>query len=127
MLTNSKLMTIIPVKNLSRAKQFYQEKLQLVPEGEHSDGSFVFKCGDTKISLMPTEEGPKGDHTALSFEVENVKDEIASLESRGVKFEDYDLPRLKTINHIATMRDERAAWFTDTEGNILCIHEDLRH
>jgi hypothetical protein len=45
---------------------------------------------------------------------------------RRVRFEDYDLPDLKTVNHIFTTADERCAWFADTEGNILCIHEETR-
>jgi predicted enzyme related to lactoylglutathione lyase len=127
MLTNSEVMTVLPIMDMKRAKDFYQSKLQLIPEGEHGDGSFVFKCGHSKISLMPKPEGTKSDYTALSFEVKNIEDEISQLESRGVKFEDYDYPDLKTTQHIATMGDERSAWFKDTEGNILCIHQELPH
>jgi hypothetical protein len=58
----------------------------------------------------------------MSFEVDDLESEIADLESRGVTFEDYDLPDLKTENHVATMGDEQAAWFMDPDGNILCVH-----
>lgn len=126
MLTDSEIMVILPVRDMARAKEFYKTKLELVPEGERSDGSFVFKCGHVKLSLMPKPGGTKADHTALTIAVDNIKEEIASLKSRGVKFEDYSLPKLKTVDHIATMANEKAAWFTDTEGNILCIHEDLK-
>ena len=50
---------------------------------------------------------------------------IARLERTGVVFEDYDFPDLKTVNHVCVLGAEKAAWFQDTEGNFLCIHEDL--
>jgi hypothetical protein len=50
---------------------------------------------------------------------------VASLAARGVVFDDYDLPGLKTVNKVCILGSEKAAWFKDTEGNILCIHENL--
>ena len=50
---------------------------------------------------------------------------IRELESRGVKFHDYDLPGLKTVDHVCVLGSEKAAWFSDPEGNILCLHEEL--
>ena len=57
------------------------------------------------------------------WEVDDVAAEIADLEGRGVVFEDYDLPDLKTVDHIAEMGGEKAAWFLDPDGNVLCLHE----
>ena len=51
--------------------------------------------------------------------------EVAELKAKGVVFEEYNFPGLKTVNGIATAGGSKAAWFKDTEGNILCIHEDL--
>jgi predicted enzyme related to lactoylglutathione lyase len=126
MLTNSHITTILPVVQMDRARRFYEEKLGLMPVGGHADGSFVMRCSDGgTVSLLPKPEGTKAQHTALSFEVANLDQEIRDLEGRGVKFEDYDMPDFKTVNHVFTTADERCAWFTDTEGNILCIHEEL--
>ena len=75
--------------------------------------------------LLPREAGTQNPSTALTWEVDDVVAEVADLEGRGIVFEDYDLPDFKTVNHIAVMGTERAAWFTDTEGNILCLHELL--
>jgi hypothetical protein len=61
----------------------------------------------------------------MSFEVGDIAARIRELSGRGVTFEDYDLPGLKTVDHVCVLGSERAAWFTDTEGNILCLHEDL--
>jgi hypothetical protein len=61
----------------------------------------------------------------LSFEVRHIEDDIRELEQAGVVFEDYDLPDLKTVNHICVLGSEKAAWFKDTEGNFLCLHEEV--
>lgn len=127
MLTKSHITTIIPVRQMDRARQFYAEKLGLIPDGMHDDGSYVMHCSDgSTVSLMPKPDGTKAEHTAMSFEVDNIDAEIRDLEGRGVRFEDYDLPGLKTMNHVFSTKDEKCAWFTDPEGNILCIHQELR-
>ena len=61
----------------------------------------------------------------MSFEVSDIEAELADLESRGVVFEDYDLPDMRTVNHICVLGSEKAAWFRDTEGNYLCIHQEM--
>ena len=128
MLTNSHLTTILPVVQVDRARRFYEEKLGLQPEGEHADGSFWMRTGtgDT-VALIPRPDRKPAEYTSMSFEVDDIDSEIQDLERRGVKFEDYDLPNLKTVNHVFATGDEKCAWLTDTEGNILCLHEDLRH
>ena len=50
---------------------------------------------------------------------------VNDLKTRGVVFGDYDFPSLKTVNHVCVLGSEKAAWFKDTEGNYLCLHEDL--
>jgi hypothetical protein len=77
------------------------------------------------------EEGAQSTHTVLTFEVEHITDEVRDLEGRGVGFLDYDTPEIKTVDHVCVMGDEKAAWFADSEGNILCLHErqigDMRY
>ncbi|MER3484192.1 MAG: glyoxalase [Meiothermus sp.] len=123
MLGNAPVMTILPVMDLGRARDFYEEKLGLTPRGLNPDGKFLYSCGAAIIALFPKEGGTKADHTAVSFEVEDIEAEIKALAARGVVFADYDLPGLKTVNHVCVLGAEKAAWFNDTEGNILCIHE----
>ena len=127
MLSKAAVTTILPVINMDRARDFYEKKLGLDPRGFAADGNFVFQCaGDATIALIPKPQGTKAEHTALSFEVGDVVSEIAEMEKRGVVFEDYDLPGLKTVNHVCVMGSDRTAWFKDTEGNILCIHQRKR-
>ena len=116
---------ILPVKDMERARKFYDESLGLQPVGGKPDGKFVYRCGGTEIALFPKPEGTKAQHTALSFRVENITAAVALLKSRGVIFADYDYPGLKTVGNVCVLGSEKAAWFEDPEGNILCLHEDI--
>ena len=122
---STEVTCILPVKDLARARQFYDQLLGLQPVGGKPDGRFIFRCGGTEIALFPKPEGTKAEHTALSFRVDDLAAAIHRLKSRGVRFADYDYPDLKTVNHVCVLGSEKAAWFEDTEGNILCLHEDL--
>lgn len=127
MLTATRTTTILPVSDPDRASHFYADQLGLTPLGGADDGTRLFELGrGDALGLMPAEEGAQTDHTVLSFEVEDLVAEIGELEGRGVRFEDYDLPELKTVGHVAVMGSERAAWFHDSEGNVLCLHEVTR-
>jgi catechol 2,3-dioxygenase-like lactoylglutathione lyase family enzyme len=126
MLTKAPVTTMLPVKDLNRAREFYEKKLGLKPLGARQDGKFLFAGGDGgTIALFPKPEGTKAEHTAVSFLVKDIAREIKELKQRGVAFEDYDFPGLKTENHVCVLGSEKAAWFKDTEGNYLCLHEDI--
>lgn len=116
---------ILPVKDMARARHFYEQQLGLEVVGGKPDGKFVYRCGGTEIALFPKPEGTQATHTALSFRVDDIAGAITQLEGRGVAFADYDLPGLKTVGHVCVLGAEKAAWFEDTEGNILCLHEDI--
>ena len=117
---------MLPVRDLVRAREFYERALALPSGEEKLDGKVVYHCGGTEIALFPKPEGTKAEHTALSFRVADIRSSIAELEGRGVVFADYDLPGFKTVEHVCVLGSEKAAWFNDTEGNILCLHEDIR-
>ena len=124
MLSKAPVTTILPVIDMSRAREFYERKLGLKPIGFAADGNFVFACaGEATIALIQKPDGTQAEHTAISFEVSDVVAEVKELEKRGVVFEDYDLPGLKTIEHVCVLGSDRVAWFKDTEGNILCVHQ----
>lgn len=124
-LGTSQVTCMLPVKDLDRARTFYEHALGLPPVGAKPDGKFVYRCGGTELALFPKAEGTKAEHTALSFRVADIAAAVADLEARGVRFADYDLPGLKTVDHVCVLGAEKAAWFEDTEGNILCLHEDI--
>lgn len=125
MLTDARVTTMLPVKDLDRARRFYEGKLGLKPIGLKPDGKFTYDCAGATLALFPKEGGTKADHTAVSFKVADIVASIAELKQAGVVFENYDLPGFKTEEHVCVLGSEKAAWFLDTEGNILCIHEDL--
>jgi catechol 2,3-dioxygenase-like lactoylglutathione lyase family enzyme len=126
MLSNAPVTTMLPVIDLQRARDFYESRLGLTPVGLKPDGKFVYACaGGASIALFPREGGTRADHTAVSFKVDDIGAALAALQKTGVVFEDYDLPGLRTVNHVCVLGSEKAAWFKDTEGNYLCIHEDL--
>jgi catechol 2,3-dioxygenase-like lactoylglutathione lyase family enzyme len=126
MLAKSRMTTMLPVTDLARARTFYEKKLGLSPEGERPDGKLVYRLGEGGLlALFPRGEPTRAEHTAVSFEVADVAKVVRELSGRGVVFEDYDLPGLKTVGHVCVLGSEKAAWFKDTEGNILCVHENL--
>jgi catechol 2,3-dioxygenase-like lactoylglutathione lyase family enzyme len=117
---------MLPVMNMQRAQEFYERKLGLKAQGTQPDGNYLFSCGGgTALELQLNPGGTKAEHTAASFEVDNIESEVRMLESQGVVFEDYDMPNLKTANHIGMVGGDKAAWFKDSEGNYLCIHQHL--
>lgn len=126
MLADAPMTTMLPVKDLPRARDFYENRLGLHPLGPKPDGKFVYTCGGGAVlALFPKEGGTKADHTAVSFQVADIAAAIAELKGKGVVFEDYDFPGLKTVDHVCVLGAEKAAWFKDSEGNYLCIHEDI--
>jgi len=125
MLAGTQVTCMLPVKDLARARRFYEDSLRLEAIGQRPDGKFVYRCGGTEIALFPKPEGTKAEHTALSFAVPDIRAAIAELKRRGVAFEDYDLPEFRTVDHVCVLGSEKAAWFRDPEGNILCLHEEI--
>ena len=117
--------TTLPVVDLDRAKRFYGEKLGLTEAGE-SAGNPVFRVRDGgTIELVCRKQPTRADHTVVTFEVDDIEQAVQDLEGRGVRFEDYHQDDLQTDeHHIARLGQQRAAWFKDTEGNILCIHQE---
>lgn len=123
-LTKAGVTTILPVKDMDRARKFYEETLGLEPKGFAADGNYLFACGGgAHIALIHKSEGTKAEHTALSFEVQGIEEFIAQFQGRGVVFEECDLPNLKTVNKVCVLGSDKAAWFKDSEGNYLCLHE----
>ncbi len=125
MLAKASVTTMLPVIDMVRARAFYEHCLGLTPSGFRPDGKFLYKVGGSTLALFPKPEGTKAEHTAISFQVSDISASIVELKKTGVVFESYDLPDFKTVDHICVLGAEKAAWFKDTEGNLLCIHEDL--
>ena len=123
MLADHPITTSLPAVDLERAKRFYAEKLGLTPESE-IPGGFLYRCGgDTIFTLFTSQGAASGTHTQASWIVDDVEAEVAALKARGVVFEEYDTPPLKTINSIVTVEQIKGAWFKDSEGNLLALSQ----
>ena len=123
-LNDSSVAVMLPISDQDRARKFYTDQLGLPFDGVNEQGELSYRLASgVQLVLLPRPDQKPLASTAMSFEVTDLDAEIADLEGRGVAFEDYDLPGLKTENHIATQGSLRAAWFLDPDGNVLCVHQ----
>ncbi len=121
MFGNHRVFATIPATDIDRAKKWYADKLGLKPTKETPAGVVYSLSGGTGFLLYPTEFAGKAPNTLMGFETKDVEGDVAKLKKSGVKFEEYDMPGLKTVNSIATFGTMKGAWFKDSEGNILSI------
>jgi catechol 2,3-dioxygenase-like lactoylglutathione lyase family enzyme len=125
MLQQSPLYAYIPAQNVARAREFYERKLGFKPVRELA-GGVMYEFGDrTACFLYPTPNAGTSKASQAFWQVADVEREVAELKARGVQFEEYDMPGLKTKNGIAIGGGAKAAWFKDTEGNVLAVVQTL--
>lgn len=117
-----KIYPTIPVHDIQRAKQFYHDKLGLTPTRDMGD-SVIYEHDGGSFFIYQTGYAGTAQHTLASFEVADLRAEVGNLRAKGVVFEEYDFPGLKTVDGIADLGSEFAAWFKDSEGNILAISQ----
>ena len=124
MLSGAVITTILQVRDGAGSVEFYRDRLGLDYQGRNTEGQEVFALGGgSGLALMPSPDAEPTGRTELSFAVPDIVAEIRDLESRGVAFADYDLPGLKTVDHVCVLGAEKAAWFEDPDGNVLCLHQ----
>jgi catechol 2,3-dioxygenase-like lactoylglutathione lyase family enzyme len=113
---------VVAAADLSRAKAFYSDVLGLLPDEDRGSAVRYGMGGGTWFMLYQSERARPAGTTRLRFEVDDVRDVVEQLKARGVVFEEYDLPDLKTVNGVAEHPSgARGAWFKDPDGNILQI------
>jgi catechol 2,3-dioxygenase-like lactoylglutathione lyase family enzyme len=134
MLGNARVAARIPVQDLQRARAFYSEKLGLEPI-EERPGGLLYRCASGEFALFESGGTSAGTFTQMAWEVDDLDTVVNELRSRGVVFEEYDFPGLATVDGIAEVegnypskggKGERAAWFKDSEGNMLGIGQPIR-
>jgi len=123
MLSNAGAAATIAVRDLDAAKQYYTETLGLKIADDISPAAIFFEAGGgSRVLVYPRPNHEPSAATIATFEVSDTAETVATLKSKGVTFEDYDFPGLKTENGIATLPSgTKAAWFTDPDGNIISI------
>ncbi|MGB3027725.1 VOC family protein [Paradevosia shaoguanensis] len=115
---------MLPAKDLKRAIAWYEDKLGLRPVRQDEYGA-AYNLGGTDIFLYVTDFAGTAQHTLLSFDSPDLVADMAELRSKGVVFEEYDLPGLKTVNGLVEFGSVKNAWVKDSEGNILGFVEGM--
>ncbi|MFC7724210.1 VOC family protein [Nocardioides sp. GCM10028917] len=124
MLNDSKVTANVPATDLERARRFYADVLGLTPVDENPGGLIYTTGGGTSFFLYPTEYAGQAGHTIAQWHVNDVADEVRDLKAKGVDFEHYDMPGVSWDGDVATFEGMgRAAWFKDSEGNIMCLDD----
>ncbi|MFF3457034.1 VOC family protein [Streptomyces sp. NPDC002730] len=131
LLARGRVATRLPAQDLDRARRFYSELLGLEPVDERP-GGLLYRCGGVEFALFMSTGASPGTFTQMGWEVDGIEAVVAELKQRGVVFEEVEVPGLRTRDGIAEIdgnypskgaRGERAAWFRDSEGNLLGVGE----
>jgi catechol 2,3-dioxygenase-like lactoylglutathione lyase family enzyme len=117
---------MIAVKDLDRARKFYEDTLGLKTEEEWGGEGVTMKSGGTSVNVYTSEFAGTNKATALNFDVDDLEREVSELKDKGVFFEHYDLPGLKQEGDIYTAEGMKTAWFKDPDGNILSLIESKK-
>ncbi|MEA3195570.1 MAG: hypothetical protein QOD26_3903 [Betaproteobacteria bacterium] len=125
MLQKSPMYAYIPVKDVGRARQFYEQKVGLKPKEEVAGGVVYEFAANTACFMYPTPNAGTSRASQAFWQVDDVEREVAELKKRGVTFEDYDMPGMKTKEGIAVAGGAKSAWFKDPDGNIMALIESL--
>src|SRR5215475_272073 len=125
MLKTAPIRAYIPASDVSRARKFYEQSVGLTPK-EHYAGGVIYECGGTEVFMYPTTNAGTSRASQAFWQVDDVEAEVAELKARGVVFEEYQTPGLKTVDSIATGGGAKTAWFKDTEGNILAVSQRIQ-
>jgi len=132
-LKNGRVATRLPAQDLNRARTFYAEKLGLEPS-EERPGGLLYECASGVFALFESAGASNGEFTQMGWDVDDISATVAEMKERGVVFEEVDLPGLQTVGGIAEVsgnypskggKGEHAAWFRDSEGNMLGIGQAI--
>src|SRR4051812_8394887 len=126
MLKHARIEARIPTQDLARARRWYSEKLGLEAV-EERPGGLRYEGAEGVFCLFSSAGASDGSFTQMGFYVDNIEAAVAELRARGVVFEEYEgaVNGIMDVegNYPSKGRGERAAWFRDSEGNMLGIAE----
>lgn len=125
MIGNGRVSAVLCSTDLEASRGFYEQKLGLTLSPETIPNHLLFDCGGGTTLLVYGRPAPNAaDHTQVRFWSSDVESDVRALVARGVTFEDYDYPTLKTVDHVATTPGiGRSAWFKDPDGNTLALFQ----
>ena len=126
MLGKADATPMIAVKDIDRARSFYEGKLGLDARDAMGGEVLEVRSGDTIVNVYKSEFAGTNKATALTFDVEDIGEEVRALKDQGIFFEDYDMPGLERQGDIYVGEGMKTAWFKDPDGNILSLFEGTR-
>ncbi len=128
MFSDQKSAAMLPASDMERAKQWYMDHLDLKPAAEEPDGMQYVTGSGTEFWIYPSPFAGTNQATAMGFMSQDLSAEMDALKSRGITFEEYDIPGAKTVEGIHEFsQGERGAWFKDSEGNIIALFESQKY
>jgi catechol-2,3-dioxygenase len=117
MLRDYPVYATIPTADLDGLRPFYEDVLGFHVVEETPAGIFFGAGGGTLFAVTRQSGTASGTHTQMGVRVQAIEQEVAELRRRGVRFEEYEA--LQTIDGIAEVPVGKAAWFKDTDGNLI--------
>jgi catechol 2,3-dioxygenase-like lactoylglutathione lyase family enzyme len=112
----------IAVKNLERARKFYEDTLGLTQIGSEGQEVIIFKSGNSVINVYKSQYAGTNKATAMTWVVgQDVEGFVQQLKAKGIAFEHYDMPGVTRNGDVHVADDMKVAWFKDPDGNILNI------
>jgi catechol 2,3-dioxygenase-like lactoylglutathione lyase family enzyme len=128
MLEDRRCAAMLPASDMERAKSWYADKLDMKPSYEDEGGAEYRTADGTSFWVYPSEFAATNRATTMGFMTKSLDKDMSEMRSRGITFEEYDIPGIKTKDGVAEFAEgERGCWFKDSEGNIIAIFESARY
>jgi catechol 2,3-dioxygenase-like lactoylglutathione lyase family enzyme len=122
-ITDRRVHTTLPVADVAEARKFWEGVLGFRPVQVQSV-AVIYQAGEgSTFAVSRTGAKPSGAHTQMAFSTPDIAAEVAGLRAHGISFLEYDLPTVKTVDGIAQLGPNRAAWFNDPQGNLIGVVE----
>jgi len=126
MLTKQRAVATLPAADLMRARDFYEGTLGFSARQGDDQGVLYDTADGGVFMVFPSTGKPSGDHTQLTFEVDDLEREVQDLKQKGIRFEPVEIEGYDPHTPIVATEQMRRAWFHDTEGNLLAVTQSDR-
>jgi catechol 2,3-dioxygenase-like lactoylglutathione lyase family enzyme len=125
MFENAQCFAVLPAADLARARSFWHDTIGIEPvdDGFEEEDAVMFDIGGSRVLIYETQYAGTAQNTSLGIDSDDFDRDKSDLEAKGVVFNDYDLPGIKTVDGVVEMGGMRTAWFSDSEGNIIALGE----
>lgn len=123
MFDNAQCAAVLPASDISRARAFWQDTFGLDPVDETEPEALMYEINGTRVLVYETQFAGTAQNTAMAIDTADFDGDFEALKSKGVQFNDYDFPGLKTVDGVAELNGRRGSWFNDSEGNIIGLGE----